>query len=326
MICLITTSMSSIFFYRMVFVLEREDSSCFIIPYCTPNYRMHKYVRNTCTISHVSHLSIVDNQFQLSTGSLGQLLNNVTRLHHLHLEIAHEPLNDRDRFQDDLLAVVENVLLNNKNTLESLTLNTCSVRTMETIRTLPKLKVIVLTITDIFVVASYGPNRATGSWPSLEAFVVKLRCFEPVRPQFVEAFLDHQFPVLTSASIIGSPPCSCVHDFLSIHDELERVSIVTPEEHSPFPLPYEFVLPKMPNVVELSFTSRHYSHFNTVIQSSVESLLLYDEELPLVPYLPHHKEFVDKIGRSHAFPNLQHIFLRSTIDSSFEMCFTVSQN
>ena len=325
---LLPTSLTSIFFFGMVFEFERRDACFFIIPHCTPSYRMQKYVQTATTFSQITHLSIDDAGFKLTTTSLARILDSVTRLCHLHLDIGLQRYSLRhEGFHRRILAIVESALLNNKLTLESLTLNTCSVRIMEIIRAFKGLKVIVLTITDIFEVAKYNPVPMPDAWPSLEVAVLKLRCFDPLRPTFVEHFLNHQFAALTSLSVVGSPLCSCVHNFLVDHEhQIERLSFICPDEHSFFSSPYQFVMPSMTNTYELSFTTRHYPNFTSCIHKGIDRLLLYDELMPDIPFNDYHADFMKRVAKEPAFPNVEHIILRSTRDYDFEVPFTVERS
>lgn len=315
--------MSSMFFHRMVFNFERRDATFFIIPDCTPGYRMHKYIQDTYSFSQITCLSIVDSQLKLSPVTLGQILNVVTHLRHLHLNFAEEHVHNRRRFERDILSIIEIALTNNKDTLESLSLNTCSTQTLDVIRKLPMLKVLVLTLPDMFDIMDFKYMSASGGWLSLEVVVIDLiNCFQPFRPQFVDKFLHQFFPNLVAISITGSPPNQHVFDFLNTYDyALERVAFLTPDEQTPFHLPYNFCFPEMPNVTQLSITSRHLSHFSKIAQPNLDTLILYDEELPVAPFVKEHVQFVHRTFFDVPFPKLEYIILRSTIDSTFEMCF-----
>lgn len=282
---------------------------------------MQTFVGEGVTLSRTTSFSLVDPNFVLSTKTLGQVLETITNLEHLHLDIAQENNCDRENFLRTALTIVESTLSKNKNTLASITTNACSFRIIEAISSLPNLKVLVLTIPDTFEVMLYGMEHVRGEWPSLEVAVIKLQCFDPLRPRFVQAFTDDTFPSMTSLAIIGSTPCCCVHAFLESHPSLDRLSFVTPDERFPFPPSYDFIMPPMNSLVELCITSRHYSYFCKNTQPFLITLILYDEELPEVPFLLRNRQFLLGIYSSHAFPLLQYLVVRSTIDKYFELKF-----
>lgn len=306
----------------MVFKFEKKDKSFFIIPGCTPEYRLDKYIQDSTSFSQISHLSIVIPQRPFYLDTIESFLRDVACLRHLHLDIPEldEP------FESELHSVIETALLNNGDTLESIALNCCSNGIMEYMRSLPKLKVLVLTVTDTFNVTKYNFRRV-GGWPSLEVVVVNLQCLEQHRARFVDIFVCCEFPVLTSFAILGSPPFLPVQHLLAAHqNDIRRISLITPNEHYPFNIPYDFVLPYMPNLTELSFSYPHHKRFNKNVQPSVKKLIIHDEEQPVESLLNQHKGFVHKLSRDTAFPTLECIILRSTVHSSFETTHNVSGN
>lgn len=307
--------MTSIYFYKMVFDFEKKDESFFIIPGCTPKYRLDKYIRDPDSFSKISHLSIVIPLCAFFLDTIDYFLSTVTRLRHLHLDF---PELDKD-FGTDLHRIIEDTLRKNEDTLESITLNCCSNSILEYMRGLPKLKVLVITVTEAFDVTKYRIN-GVGGWASLEVLNVNLQRFGMYRAQFVEIFVFSEFPMLTSFSIVDSPPNSFVQHFLEHpHNDLQRVSLKFPYDHSPHDIPHNFVFPYMPKLFELSFSSRHHQNFTTNVQPSVKRLILYHDELQDKPSIPTHEEFVNHLYTIPTFSTLEYITLRSTPDSSFNM-------